>query len=74
LDRFDDLPLIAVFSIFSFTEKAFRVLESDYTAAGSNAAIKRKGGGTDGRARLHNFTGWITRCSGDGRTGSGARR
>jgi hypothetical protein len=46
LDHFDNLPLIAVLSIFIFTEKAFRAFESDYTAAGSNAAIKRKGRNT----------------------------
>jgi hypothetical protein len=43
---FDDLPLIATFSVFVFTENASCVFESDYTAAGSNAAIKRKGRNT----------------------------
>jgi hypothetical protein len=46
LDNFDNLPSIAVLSIFLFTEKAFCVFESDYTSAGSNAAIKRKGRNT----------------------------
>jgi hypothetical protein len=62
------------FVVFISPEKAFRVLESDYTAAGSNAAIKRKGEELNGRAKPHNFIHCIARGGGDGRSGSGARR
>jgi hypothetical protein len=42
-DHFDGLPLIAAL-LFSFPrKKAFRLLESDYTAAGSNVAINARG-------------------------------
>jgi hypothetical protein len=74
LDHFDDLPLIAVLSIFISAEKAFRVLESDYTAAQQQSCDKTQGGGTHGRAKPHDFTDCIVvACSsGDGRSRSGA--